>query len=292
MKDSAVDLLNTEFKEKLNSDVHAYIEQNEERFKGPKGDAGEKGQRGLAGPKGDNGEPGPTGPPGPQGETGPSGQQGETGQQGPPGKDGSVITINPDTKMWQIDGRDTEVKAEPDLLEKVKIDDIEGLEDRLSGIEGYQQVSLDNAKGYADLKIAELVDSAPESMNTLRELAEAIQNNSVSESVLQQIGSKLNSEDFEAFKQTLNNLYASKNHTHTLNQVNGLDDALSNKSSINHNHDDRYVLTSQAFTQQQADRLYQLKGDAQPTVKIWTGTEQDYGYIYQKDPNTLYLIKG
>ncbi len=292
LKDSAVDLLNTEFKEKLNSDVHAYIERNEERFKGPKGDAGEKGQRGLTGPKGDNGETGPTGPPGPQGKTGPSGQQGETGQQGPPGKDGSVITINPDTKMWQIDGRDTEVKAEPELLDKVKINDIEGLEYRLETIESSCSEITQEHQRYTDSKIADLVDSAPESMNTLRELAEAIQNNSVSESVLQQIGSKLNSEDFEAFKQTLNNLYASKNHTHTLNQVNGLDDALSNKSSINHNHDDRYVLTSQAFTQQQADRLYQLKGESQPTIKIWTGTEQDYGYIYQKDPNTLYLIKG
>ncbi|NUW84256.1 phage tail protein, partial [Staphylococcus aureus] len=26
--------------------------------------------------------------------------------------------------------------------------------------------------------------------------------------------------------------------------------------------------------------------------KIWTGTENEYNYIYQKDPNTLYLIKG
>ncbi|MGZ7278218.1 hypothetical protein ACXWOP_09960 [Streptococcus pyogenes] len=25
---------------------------------------------------------------------------------------------------------------------------------------------------------------------------------------------------------------------------------------------------------------------------MWTGTENEYNYIYQKDPNTLYLIKG
>ncbi|WP_425456878.1 phage upper tail fiber protein, partial [Allobacillus salarius] len=54
----------------------------------------------------------------------------------------------------------------------------------------------------------------------------------------------------------------------------------------------RYVLSSQAFTKQQADSLYQLKSASQPTVKIWTGTENEYNYIYQKDPNTLYLIKG
>ena len=43
---------------------------------------------------------------------------------------------------------------------------------------------------------------------------------------------------------------------------------------------------------QQADNLYQLKSASQPTVKIWTGIENEYNYIYQKDPNTLYLIKG
>ncbi|MBR9069984.1 phage tail protein, partial [Staphylococcus aureus] len=26
--------------------------------------------------------------------------------------------------------------------------------------------------------------------------------------------------------------------------------------------------------------------------KIWTGSETEYNYLYQKDPNTLYLIKG
>ncbi|MGH2192600.1 phage upper tail fiber protein, partial [Enterococcus faecalis] len=81
-------------------------------------------------------------------------------------------------------------------------------------------------------------------------------------------------------------------HSHTIKQIEGLENALSRKSDINHNHDERYVLSSQAFTKQQADNLYQLKGASQPTVKIWTGTENEYNYIYQKDPNTLYLIKG
>lgn len=107
-------------------------------------------------------------------------------------------------------------------------------------------------------------------MNTLRELAEAIQNNSISESVLQQIGSKVSTEDFEKFKETLNDLYAPKNH----------------------NHDERYVLSSQAFTKEEADKLYQPIGSSQPSLNIWTGSETEYNYLYQKDPNTLYLIKG
>ncbi|HDP5693882.1 TPA: phage tail protein, partial [Staphylococcus aureus] len=71
----------------------------------------------------------------------------------------------------------------------------EGLEDKLQEVEKNKEATLKDSKTYTDSKIAELVDSAPESMNTLRELAEAIQNNSISESVLQQIGSKVSTED-------------------------------------------------------------------------------------------------
>ncbi|HCV0510611.1 TPA: phage tail protein, partial [Staphylococcus aureus] len=173
-------------------------------------------------------------------------------------------------KMWQIDGKDTNIKAEPELLDKINIANVEGLEDKLQEVEKIKDTTLNDSKTYTDSKIAELVDSAPESMNTLRELAEAIQNNSISESVLQQIGSKVSTEDFEKFKETLNDLYAPKNH----------------------NHDERYVLSSQAFTKEEADKLYQPIGSSQPSLNIWTGSETEYNYLYQKDPNTLYLIKG
>ncbi|HDM0277256.1 TPA: phage tail protein, partial [Staphylococcus aureus] len=103
-------------------------------------------------------------------------------------------------------GKDTDIKAEPELLDKINIANVEGLEDKLQEVKKIQDTTLNDSKTYTDSKIAELVDSAPESMNTLRELAEAIQNNSISESVLQQIGSKVSAEDFEEFKQTLNDL--------------------------------------------------------------------------------------
>ena len=99
--------------------------------------------------------------------------------------------------MWQIDGKDTNIKAEPELLDKINIANVEGLENKLQEVEKIKDTTLNDSKTYTDSKIAELVDSAPESMNTLRELAEAIQNNSISESVLQQIGSKVSTEDFE-----------------------------------------------------------------------------------------------
>ncbi|MEC6957109.1 phage tail protein, partial [Staphylococcus aureus] len=82
-------------------------------------------------------------------------------------------------------------------LDKINIANVEGLENKLQEVEKIKDTTLNDSKTYTDSKIAELVDSAPESMNTLRELAEAIQNNSISESVLQQIGSKVSTEDFE-----------------------------------------------------------------------------------------------
>ncbi|HDS3945747.1 TPA: collagen-like protein, partial [Staphylococcus aureus] len=166
LKDNATDLLSKDFKEKIDKDVISYIEKNESRFKGAKGDKGEPGQPGA------------------------KGEAGKKGEQGAPGKNGTVVSINPDTKMWQIDGKDTDIKAEPELLDKINIANVEGLEDKLQEVEKIKDTTLNDSKTYTDTKIAELVDSAPESMNTLRELAEAIQNNSISESVLQQIGSK------------------------------------------------------------------------------------------------------
>lgn len=37
--------------------------------------------------------------------------------------------------MWQIDGKDTDIKAEPELLDKINIANVEGLEDKLQEVE-------------------------------------------------------------------------------------------------------------------------------------------------------------
>lgn len=111
LKDNATDLLSKDFKEKIDKDVISYIEKNESRFKGAKGDKGEPGQPGA------------------------KGEAGKKGEQGAPGKNGTVVSINPDTKMWQIDGKDTDIKAEPELLDKINIANVEGLEDKLQEVE-------------------------------------------------------------------------------------------------------------------------------------------------------------
>lgn len=37
--------------------------------------------------------------------------------------------------MWQIDGKDTNIKAEPELLDKINIANVEGLENKLQEVE-------------------------------------------------------------------------------------------------------------------------------------------------------------
>ena len=37
--------------------------------------------------------------------------------------------------MWQIDGKDTNIKAEPEILDKINIANVEGLENKLQEVE-------------------------------------------------------------------------------------------------------------------------------------------------------------
>ena len=88
VKENAIELLGSDFEERLNKDVINHLESKPELFKGPKGDKGEQGPQGPRGLKGDTGEQGPQGLQGIQGERGLRGEQGPQGEQGPEGKTG------------------------------------------------------------------------------------------------------------------------------------------------------------------------------------------------------------
>ena len=107
VKENAIELLGSDFEERLNRDVINHLESNPELFKGPKGDKGDKGDQGPRGPqgvKGDTGEQGLQGPQGIQGEKGEvtfesltetqieriTGPKGDRGPQGPRGEKGEV----------------------------------------------------------------------------------------------------------------------------------------------------------------------------------------------------------
>lgn len=75
---------------------------------GAKGDKGEKGDTGAAGKDGKDGQPGKPGKDGKDGKTGPQGPQGPKGDKG----DSPEITIG-DNGNWFIDGKDTNISAQP-----------------------------------------------------------------------------------------------------------------------------------------------------------------------------------
>ena len=90
VKENAIELLGSDFEERLNKDVINHLESKPELFKGPKGDEGKQGQRGPQGVKGDTGERGLEGPQGIQGERGLRGEQGPQGPRGMTGAKGDT----------------------------------------------------------------------------------------------------------------------------------------------------------------------------------------------------------
>ena len=81
MVESAMGLLDDEYKDKINQDVVEYISSNPDKYKGPKGDKGDQGPQGPRGLKGDIG---------PQGIRGPQGLKGNDGSSVP--ENGSITT--------------------------------------------------------------------------------------------------------------------------------------------------------------------------------------------------------
>ena len=66
----------------------------------------------------------------------------------------------------------------------------------------YTDGKLTEANQYTDQKVADLVDSAPETLNTLKEVADALeQNQDVTDALNEAIGKKANQTDFEAHVQ-------------------------------------------------------------------------------------------
>ena len=118
----------------------------------------------LPGPKGDQGEQGPEGPMGPAGPMGPMGPAGEDGEDG----------------YTPVKGVD--YFTEEDIA-ALNIPSIEGLA----------------TETYVNNAVAGLVDSAPEALNTLNELAQALGDNpNFAATVSEEIGKKVNDADLAA----------------------------------------------------------------------------------------------
>ena len=133
---------------------------------------------------------------------------------------------------------------------------------------------------YTDNAITALVDSAPEAMNTLNELASAITENkgiydAYVETIAQQLDSKAD------IKHNHDGVYANADHTHELDELTGLfdnvynkkevDNFLAGKSNAGHVHNDIY------YTQEEVDERIQSGVDSVDLSGLATKTELSQG---------------
>ncbi|HGH5463481.1 TPA: hypothetical protein ACJI4Q_000206 [Staphylococcus pseudintermedius] len=224
-----------------------------------------------------------------------NGERGERGLKGENGRDGSIVTIDEDTGFWKIDDELTEVKARVEALSDVPMDNVAGLKEKLSLIEQsteqqiarlrQQELAEINRKiegvapqvaqqnqQYVDRKIEELIDSAPENLNTLNEIAQKLQEDSaLSASLVKQISSKAATQEVQEGLQSK----ANKQHTHSISDITGLTEQLNQKVESasteslesykteadskfalkNHNHNDVYAPLSHNHSVEQVTGL-------------------------------------
>ena len=149
--------------------------------KGAKGETGDKGATGETGPKGDTGDKGATGETGPTGATGVSGEQGpkgdtgatgETGPQGPTGLTGASGEQGP-----KGDTGDTGPTGPTGTIDTGILDDYA-------------------TKTYVNEAIADVINNAPEKLDTLKEIADMLDNDATGAAgIIQQLAKKANSDD-------------------------------------------------------------------------------------------------
>jgi hypothetical protein len=122
---------------------------------GPIGPQGVPGETGAVGPQGETGATGATGPQGPQGVPGPTGPTGPQGPQGVPGSDADVSAHESASDPHPQYLTDERGDARYDVL-------------------GAAASAQSAAQTYADGAVASLIGQAPETLDTLAELADAL----------------------------------------------------------------------------------------------------------------------
>ena len=155
---------------------------------GNTGPTGAQGVQGIKGDKGDKGDQGNAGPAGPIGPTGPIGATGPQGVQGPKGDPADIsdmqttTTFSPnDYFFFSQDGTFVE--------RKIRYSDL-----ALS----FSQANLNLATAYTDQQIANLIDGAPGTLDTLNELAAALNDDaSYAANITSILNTKLNITDFD-----------------------------------------------------------------------------------------------
>ena len=150
---------------------------------------------------------------------------------------GANITITPDATNDKITIA-ANVPAHPSGLHVTQQEkDTWNAKETTTGAQAKADKALNDAKAYANQKVANLVGSAPEALDTLQELAEAVQGNQAGVTdLLQQVGTK-----------------ASTSY---------VNEQLATKAASNHNHDSVYAKTSHNHN---SGQITAMTGYAKPT---------------------------
>lgn len=241
-------------------------------FKGPKGD---KGEAGPAGPKGADGKmtfeqltkeqreqlKGDKGDPGPRGADGQRGATGPRGPEGPPGKD----AVLPDDVVRKPD---LTAYATKDELKKISVGqaipvfttsyqyDSSYLKYYSDSYRATWSVNEDASKLLAgDIVALEITNTSERAKNYL--IVSVV---SSSRSSITSISRELSKDKPEGTtfltQKDADKIYATKQHKHEIDDINGLQIALSHKANAQHSH-------SEYLEQSTADNLYLAKHELQ-----------------------------
>ena len=156
----------------------------------PRGDKGERGERGPQGDQGPQGDTGEQGIQGPKGDKGDTGEQGEQGEQGPKGDKGDTGDRGPQGEQG-LQGIQGEQGPRGLQGEKGEQGD--------TGPKGDRGDDGEVSQAMLDAAVATLVDNAPEALDTLAELADALGGDpNFATTVSAQIGERAKTSDVNA----------------------------------------------------------------------------------------------
>ena len=165
---------------------------------GAAGPQGTQGNTGSDGAQGTQGIKGDTGSMGQQGNAGPSGIQGIEGPQGPTGSQGVQGPTGPNADLSNLPTATT--FANNDYFFYTKDGTFDEYKIKYSDLYlSFSNNNLTGANAYTDQKVADLVDAAPALLDTLNEIAAALNDDpQFGANLISLIGTKLNITDFDS----------------------------------------------------------------------------------------------
>ena len=167
---------------------------------GAQGTQGPVGSQGIKGDTGDAGVAGPTGVAGPQGNAGTAGSQGLTGSTGATGPQGSTGLTGVAGADFDIDSYDVVTSIDnADLLFFTRNSSGDEKKITLSNLNTKIESLISPAlQTYTDTQISNLINGAPGTLDTLEELATALNDNAnFATNLTTIVNTKLNTVDFD-----------------------------------------------------------------------------------------------